>query len=275
MPGWIDTHCHLDAPEFDADRAAVRELARLAGVQCCVIPTVQASDFATTRAMAHAQDDAYALGIHPLYVPQATESDLQALEQALSAYADDARLVAVGEIGLDFFVPELCTPAMRTKQHMFFQAQLRLAQRFGLPVILHSRRALDEVLRALRQTPTAGGIAHAFSGSAQQAQQSIDLGLKLGFGGAMTYERATRLRQLAATLPLEAIVLETDAPDMPPHWLYKTAAEREAGQTQSRNTPAELPRLGQVLADLRGMALDAVCKATLDNARAALPKLAA
>ena len=270
-PVWIDTHCHLDAPEFDADRAAVRAAARLAGVQCCVIPTVQASNFAPTRAIAHAQDDVYALGIHPLYVPQATGGDLQALEQALTAHADDARLVAVGEIGLDFFVPELCTPAMRSKQHLFFEAQLRLAQRFGLPVILHSRRALDQVLRALRQTPTVGGIAHAFVGSAQQAQQSIDLGLKLGFGGAMTYERATRLRQLAASLPLDAIVLETDAPDMPPRWLYKTAAEREAGQTQSRNTPAELPRLGQVLADLRGLTQQAICQATFDNARAVLP----
>ena len=129
------------------------------------------------------------------------------------------------------------------------------------------------MLQGLRDTPVVGGIAHAFNGSCQQAQAFIDLGFKLGFGGALTYERALQLRRLATELPLSAIVLETDAPDIPPHWLYVTAEQRAAGQPQGRNEPAELPRIAQVLADLRGISLEALAQATRANAREALPRL--
>jgi TatD DNase family protein len=184
-------------------------------------------------------------------------------------------LVAVGEIGLDFFVPALCMPEMRERQWVFYLAQLQLAQKHGLPVILHVRRSADLLLKGLRQCPVGSGIAHAFNGSAQQAQTFVDMGFALGFGGTLTYERSLQLRRLASALPLQALVLETDAPDMPPHWLYQTAEQRAQGAAQGRNTPAELPRIAQALADVRGVALADLAEATCHNARRVLPKLAA
>ncbi len=275
---WIDTHCHLDAPEFGADHAAaiqVREQARRLGVRLCVIPAVERSNFDTVRHLAHRLGDAYALGIHPMYVPHADDGDLQALDEALARHRDDPRLVAVGEIGLDFFVPALCEPDMRERQTHFYREQLRLARRHGLPVILHVRRSADQLLKHLREITVTGGIAHAFNGSREQAQAFIRLGFCLGFGGAMTFETARRLRDLASALPDTALVLETDAPDIPPQWLYVTADRRAAGQPQGINTPAELPRMGSVLAQLRGMAEELVADRTTANALAALPRLQA
>ena len=271
---WTDTHCHLDAAEFDADRDAVREHARQLGVDCCVVPAVQAADWDAVAQLAERHGDAYALGIHPLVVPQAQEKDLQALDRALSARRDDPRLVAVGEIGLDFFVPALCTPEMRERQWFFYTAQLKLAAAHRLPVILHVRRSADLLLKGLRQCAVPSGIAHAFNGSAQQAQAFVELGFALGFGGTLTYERSLQLRRLARELPLSAVVLETDAPDIPPQWLYKTAEQRAAGAPQGRNSPAELPRVAQEMAALRGLALTALAHATTQNAQRVLPKLA-
>jgi TatD DNase family protein len=275
---WIDTHCHLDAPEFGADHALAvqaRTLAAQRGVGLCVIPAVMRQNLDTVRRLAHRLGDAYALGIHPLYVPRAADEDLDALDAALTEHRNDPRLVAVGEIGLDFFVPALCEPAMRERQERFYRAQLRLARQHGLPVILHVRRSADGLLKHLRELPTGGGIAHAFSGSAEQARAFTDLGFALGFGGASTFEPAKRLRALAAELPLSAVVLETDAPDIPPQWLYATAAERAAGRPQGLNTPAELPRIGGVIAGLRGMAPDEFAATTSANACRVLPRLAA
>ncbi len=272
MP-WIDTHCHLDAAEFDADRDVVRKNAKTLGVETCVIPAVMASHFDEVRLLAHRHADAYALGIHPLYTPQAEDKDLATLDTHLHAHRDDPRLVAVGEIGLDGFVPEINTPEAFAKQTHFFEAQLQIAQRHQLPVILHVRRSADGLLKGLRQFPVAGGIAHAFNGSLQQAKMFIEMGFKLGFGGAMTYDRATKLRALATELPLSALVLETDAPDIPPHWIYTTAEDREKGKAQGRNSPAELPRIASVLAELRGISLGELAAATSANARQALPRL--
>ena len=272
---WIDTHCHLDAAEFDADRDAVRHAARQAGVARCVIPAVHAKHWAEVAQLAEQHGDAYALGIHPMYVPQAQEADLLLLDRALTERRGDPRLVAVGEIGLDFFVPALCTAEMRARQWFFYTAQLKLAQQHGLPVILHVRRSADLLLKGLRQWPVTSGIAHAFNGSSQQAQAFVDRGFALGFGGTLTYERSLQLRRLACDLPLSAIVLETDAPDIPPHWLYQTAEQRAQGAAQGRNSPAELPRIAQVLAELRGASLADVAAATCCNAQRALPKLAA
>ncbi|MEY4122772.1 MAG: hypothetical protein RLZZ457_1610 [Pseudomonadota bacterium] len=140
-------------------------------------------------------------------------------------------------------------------------------------MILHVRKSADWLLKGLRNTPVVGGIAHAFNGSMQQAQTFIALGFKLGFGGALTYDRALQLRRLAVELPLSAIVLETDAPDIPPHWLYTTAEQRAAGVPQGRNEPAELPRIAQVLADLRGIPVAEVAAVTDANAHQALPRL--
>ena len=270
---WTDTHCHLDAAEFDADRDAVREAARAAGVTRCVIPAVHAGHWPQVAQLAERHGDAYALGIHPLSVPQAQEADVLALDQALHERAGDPRLVAVGEIGLDFFVPELCTPDMRERQWFFYTAQLKLAQQHGLPVILHVRRSADLLLKGLRQCPAVSGIAHAFNGSAQQAGHFVEMGFALGFGGALSYERALQLRRLARELPLQALVLETDAPDIPPHWLYQTAEQRALGQAQGRNSPAELPRIAQVLAGVRGVSLGALAQASTRNAQRVLPKL--
>ena len=272
---WIDTHCHLDAAEFDADRDVVRQAALSAGVTRCVIPAVHAAHWPQVAQLAEHHGDAYALGIHPLYVPQAQEADLLALDHGLTERRDDPRLVAVGEIGLDFFVPELCTPDMRERQWFFYTAQLKLAQKHGLPVILHVRRSADLLLKGLRQCPVVSGIAHAFNGSHQQAQAFVDMGFALGFGGTLTYERSLQLRRLACELPLSALVLETDAPDIPPQWLYKTAEQRSLGTHQGRNSPAELPRMAQVLAELRCVPMPELAAATSANACRVLPKLAA
>ena len=267
---WIDSHCHLDAPEFDPDRDTVVAAARAAGVGLLVLPAVAAAHFGRVRDLAHQHRLAYALGIHPLWVADAADADLERLQQALATFRDDPRLVAVGEIGLDHFVPGLD----RVRQGRFYAAQLKLARDAGLPVILHVRRSADALLQGLRRVPVAGGIAHAFNGSAQQAAQFADRGFRLGFGGAMSFERARRIRALATELPESVPVLETDAPDMPPHWLYRPAAEREAG-AQARNAPAELPRIGAVLAALRGWTPAHTAAVTAANTLAALPRLQA
>ena len=268
MTVWIDTHCHLDAPEFAADGAAVRARAAGAGVAHCVIPAVEPGNFEAVRLLAHRGGDSYALGIHPLCTPRASPADLATLAQALQQHRDDPRLVAVGEIGLDYFVPGLDAQ----QQEYFYREQLLLARRHGLPVLLHVRRSADRLLKQLRQIPVTG-IAHAFNGSNQQAQEFVRLGFKLGFGGTATYERSLQIRRLATDLPLSALVLETDAPDIPPHWLYRTAQEREAGLPQGRNEPGELPRIAQAVAQLRGMDVDTLATATTANACAALPRL--
>jgi TatD DNase family protein len=269
MPAWIDTHCHLDAPEFAPDRSQVRERAAQAGVGICVLPAVEVSNFAAVRDLAQAHGDAYALGIHPLCTGRAADTDLAVLDQALAQQHDDPRLVAVGEIGLDYFVSGLDPD----RQEFFYREQLALARKHGLPVVLHVRRSADRLLKELRGAGVAG-IAHAFNGSAQQAAQFLDLGFKLGFGGNLTYERAQQIRRLATRLPLDALVMETDSPDIPPHWLYATAQQREAGQLQGRNEPAELPRIAAVLAELRGMPVQALAEATTRNALQVLPRLA-
>lgn len=238
----------------------------------CVLPAVAVANFDAVRQLAHAGGDSYALGIHPLCVAQAQDADLAALDAHLLRYRDDPRLVAVGEIGLDYFVPELLASPLRERQEYFYLAQLKLARKHDLPVLLHVRRSADRVLKGLRDIG-GHGIAHAFNGSEQQAQAFVALGFKLGFGGALTYERALQLRRLAASLPLASLVLETDAPDMPPHWLYKTAQQRASGEPQGRNEPGELPRIGAELAALRGMSPDDLAVATTRNAIAALPRL--
>ena len=269
MP-WIDSHCHLDAAEFDADRDGVVQRARAAGVGMLVLPAVAVAGFDNVVALAHCHGLAYALGIHPLCVDGADEADLDRLAQALQTHRDDPRLVAVGEIGLDHFVPGLD----RAKQERYYAAQLKLARRHQLPVILHLRRSADDLLKHLRRTEVPGGIAHAFNGSDVQARQFAERGFKLGFGGAMTFERALQIRHLAATLPADVPVLETDAPDIPPQWLYVKAGEREQ-RPPSRNEPAELPRIAQTLASLRGWSIEETALQTAANVCNALPRLAA
>jgi TatD DNase family protein len=256
----IDTHCHLDASEFDVDRAQVVARAARAGVCSIVIPAVDRTNFEVVARLAHATDGAaYALGIHPMYVDRADDADLDHLRQLIADSIDDPRLVAVGEIGLDFFVQG----SDRERQRRFFSRQLEIAREFDLPVLLHVRRAQDDVLKHLRRTPPPSGIAHAFNGSLQQAQAFLALGCALGFGGAMTFERALQIRRLAAGLPAQAHVLETDSPDIAPSWLAR-----------GRNEPGELRAIAEVFADLRQEPIEAVLDCTGANALRVLPRLA-
>lgn len=249
----IDTHLHLDAEEFATDRLAVLERARAAGVSAFVLPAVTAASGEAVRALAAQHAGCrFACGIHPLFVEQAQEEDLQRLQAQLAA----GGAVAVGEIGLDGFVPG----ADAARQEWFFAEQLRLARRFDLPVLLHVRRAQDRVLKYLRRHRVRGGIAHAFNGSAEQARAFIGLGFALGFGGAMTYPGSTRIRGLAATLPAEHLVLESDAPDIPPAWA-----------PHARNEPASVARYCAELAALRGDTPQALAEQLADTVRRHLP----
>jgi TatD DNase family protein len=262
---WVDTHCHLDAHEFGADALGVARRAAEAGVSMIVIPAVERGNFeAVARLAAGAPNASYALGIHPICVPQARDEDLAALRQAVEAALLDPNFVGIGEVGLDFFIPMLCEPAMREKQERFFREQLRIARDFNLPVLMHVRRSQDQVLKNVRQIRPPCGIAHAFNGSFQQAQNFIDLGFHLGFGGAMTFTRALQIRRLASGLPLESIVLETDAPDIAPAWVHP-----------ARNSPEHLPAIGVALAELRGADPADIQLAAHRNALAAIPRLAA
>jgi len=248
----IDTHCHLDAHEFDADRDAVLLAARSSGVSGIVIPSIETNNFAAVRDCCRRYPGCFpAYGIHPLYIDRASEDDFSTLRAWLSKESIGAcPPLALGEIGLDYFVPGFDA----ARQEHFLIEQLKIARDFDLPVLLHVRRSLDQVLKCLRRIGVRGGIAHAFNGSLQQAEEFIRLGFRLGFGGAMTYPGSTRIRKLASTLPINAIVLETDAPDMAPCWL--------AGE---RNTPVELIRIARTFSELRGLSLVEVLAATSAN----------
>lgn len=253
---FIDTHCHLDAEEFGDTQAGIVRDTQAAGVGRIVVPSVTRANFEVVRDLCERFPNcAPAYGIHPMYADSAMPDDLLVLRDYLQRHQP----VAVGEIGMDFFI----THHDQARQEYFFVEQLKLACEFDLPVLLHIRRAQDTVLKQLRLHKVRGGIAHAFNGSRQQADEFIKLGFKLGFGGAMTYPRATRLRELAATLPLDSIVLETDAPDIPPEFLAR-------GEP---NKPEYVPRIAETLATLRGMPLEEVAQATTANALSALPKL--
>ena len=247
-PSFIDTHCHLDAAEFAADRDAVYATAVAGGVTTLVIPSVSRDNFAAVAATCTRYPGCLpAWGLHPMLLDVHRPEHLADLR----AQVDAQRPVAIGEIGLDLFVDHLDYAT----QEYFYVEQLKIAQEYDLPVLLHCRRANDEILKHLRKTRVRGGIAHAFNGSPQQANEFIRLGFKLGFGGAFTWPRANNLRRLAADLPLEAIVLETDSPDIPPMWIG-----------HGRNAPGELPRIAQVLAELRNTDLATVAQVTTRNA---------
>lgn len=253
---FVDTHCHLDAAEYAVDRDAVFDAARAAGVAQIVVPAIGRENFAVVAEFdARYPGCRHALGIHPMVVDRAQEADLAELDARLAR----GHAIAVGEIGLDFFVEGYD----QARQEWFYCEQLKLARKYALPVLLHIRRAQDAILKCLRRIQVPGGIAHAFNGSRQQAEAFIELGFKLGFGGTLTYPRALKIREHAASLPSNAIVLETDGPDIPPEF-----APRQ------RNDPANLPRIAAMLAELRAMPLAELARLTTANAHAVLPKLA-
>jgi TatD DNase family protein len=246
----VDSHCHLDAPEFDPDRADVVARARAAGVVQQVIPAVAASGWEKLRAICtHWPGLHPAYGLHPMYLDAHRTEHLELLAQWL----ERERPCAVGECGLDHFVEGLDPE----QQRVYFVRQLELARDFDLPVILHARRAVDEVIAALRRIGGLRGVVHSWSGSEEQARQLFGLGFHLGIGGPITFERAQRLRRTVAGMPLEHLLLETDAPDQPP-----------ASARGQRNEPTRLAEVLETIATLRGVEASVIAQATTDNARA-------
>lgn len=245
----IDSHCHLDAPEFAADRDQALERARDAGVRIQVLPAISANTWPTLRALCIEHADLYpAYGLHPLYLDRHRAEHLDLLRDWLHR----ERPIAVGECGLDLWLEGLDQEAQLT----YLLAQLRLARDFDLPVILHARKAYDQVAAALRRIGGLRGVVHSFAGSQVQAEQFWKLGFHLGIGGPVTYPRARRLRRLVATMPIERLLLETDSPDQP-----------LCGRQGHRNEPAFLPQVLAVVARLREQAPEAVAHSTSLNAR--------
>jgi TatD DNase family protein len=245
----VDTHCHLDVAEFDADRAAVLARARAAGVVAQIVPAIAADAWDALLALCDREPDLFpALGLHPVFTRHHRDADLSALEQRL----ETARPVAVGEIGLDFWIED----ADCARQEQLFAAQLAIARDARLPVVIHVRKAHDQAIRLLAAARVGGGIIHAFNGSLQQGMRYREMGFLLGFGGMLTFERSSKLRRLARELPLDAIVLETDAPDL-------TVASHRG----ERNSPEYLPEVLAALAGVRDEAPDTVAAQTTGNAR--------
>ena len=244
----VDSHSHFDAPEFDGDRDAALARARAAGVTRQVVPAVAASSWPKLREVC-AQDAGLfaAYGLHPMYLSEHRPAHLEDLR----TWIEREKPVAVGECGLDFFVEGVAAET----QQQYFDGQLRLAREFDLPVIVHARRAVDAVIASIRRIGGLRGVVHSFSGSPEQARHLWQLGFLIGLGGPVTYERANRLRTLARTMPLDHLLLETDAPDQP-----------DAGIRGQRNEPARLPVVRDVIADLRGITADEVSQATTRNA---------
>lgn len=244
----IDSHCHIDAPEFDGDRDAVIARARAAGVSRQIVPAVSAAGWETLRGLCAATPGLHpAYGMHPMFLGEHRPDHLIALRD----WIERERPVAVGECGLDFFVEGLDAG----QQSLYFEGQLRLARDFELPVIVHARRAVDAVMAAIRRFGPLRGVVHSFSGSADQARRLQALGFLIGLGGPVTYARANRLRTLAALLPIECLLLETDAPDQP-----------DSGHRGQRNEPARLTTICDTIAALRDIAPETVARATTANA---------
>ncbi len=248
----IDSHCHIDVAEFADDREAVLQRARKLGVTGIVVPGIRASDWGSLLTLCRSHTDLYpAIGLHPVFLDQHTVADVDALQSLLAEHA----VVAIGEIGLDYYVRDLD----RAAQQSLFEAQLVVARDADLPVILHVRKSHDAVLETLRRIPVRGGICHAFNGSLQQAARYIDMGFRLGFGGMLTFDRSVKLRALARELPVEALVLETDAPDM-------TVAQHRG----ERNSPEYLPYCLAALARARQADPEELARITTINTREVL-----
>jgi len=250
---FIDSHCHLDFSEFDTSRNETLRQARAAGVNDIVIPGVTADAWSSLLNLVESDQNLHAaLGLHPCFMAKHTQADLKRLESLLAT----EQVCAVGEIGLDLFIPE----ANLEQQLLYLQAQLALAKQFNLPVLLHVRKAHDQMLKQLRSIKLEqGGIVHAFSGSEQQARQYLDLGFKLGLGGTVTYERAKKVRRFVQELPLESFVLETDSPDMPLD-----------GYQGEINQPAQVRKVAEVIAELRQIPVEEVAAITTQQSKSLL-----
>jgi TatD DNase family protein len=248
MTALFDSHCHLDAPEFDPDRDAVVARARAAGVVGQLVPAIDAASWDAIAALCARHPGLHpAWGLHPMLLDRHRPEHLAHLRARVEA--DRPR--AIGECGLDFFIEGLDPDTQRT----YFRAQLDIAREYGLPVVVHARRALEEVTATLRKVGGLTGVVHSFSGSPEQARQLFDLGFHIGLGGPVTYERARRLHAVVRSMPLEHLLLETDAPDQP-----------GAGHQGQRNEPARLRQVADAVAALRGEPVEAIAATTTANA---------
>lgn len=245
----IDSHCHLDVEAFSADRNEVIRNSRAKGISRIIIPAIEANTWSGLISLCETETGLYpALGLHPVFIDQHQPDAVNKLEKILQ----DTNPVAIGEIGLDFYLKELD----KNKQTELFEKQLQIAKEHELPVILHVRKAHDQVLSLLKKYKLKGGFAHAFNGSLQQANEYIKLGFKLGFGGTLTYKNANKIHKLAEALPLEAIVLETDSPDM--------VVESHQGQ---RNSPEYIIESLNALAAVRKESAEAIATQTSLNVK--------
>jgi len=252
----IDTHCHLDFQAFERDRAEVIERCKLNGVKQIVVPAVSAATFKHTIKVCRQYSELeLALGLHPIFINEHQPQDLIELDHLITQH----KPIAVGEIGLDFFAADLASDELKEKQTLFFTKQLIIAKQQNLPVIIHNRKAHDQCIDLLQQIGSLGGIIHAFNGSIQQAHKYIEQGFGLGFGGMLTFERSSKLRKLAEQIPLESIVLETDAPDM-------TVAQHKG----ERNSPEYLPFVQHALASTKQLSLETIAQTTSANAKRVL-----
>lgn len=249
---FIDTHCHFDFPPFTGDEAASIERATQAGVEKILVVATEASRFERVLALAADYDALYAaLGMHPMFIEQHTDAGLEQLERCLISRPE--KLVAIGEIGLDLYRED---PQFE-RQQALLDAQLRLAKRYDLPVILHSRRTHDKLAMQLkRHNLPRTGVVHGFAGSLQQAQRFIDLGYKIGVGGTITYPRASKTRDVMAQLPLGALLLETDAPDMPLN-----------GFQGQPNRPERAANVFAVLCELRAESPEEIAETLWNNTK--------
>ncbi|MDA5498859.1 TatD family hydrolase [Yersinia aleksiciae] len=251
-PYFVDTHCHFDFPPFSGEEAASLASAAQANVRQLIIPAVSAAYFPRVLALAERYPPLFAaLGLHPLYIAEHQETDLATLASYLANKPE--KVVAVGEMGLDLYMEEPQFP----RQLALLQAQLKLAKQHDLPVILHSRRAHDPLAAALRKVALPRtGVVHGFAGSLAQAQAFIRLGYYIGVGGTITYERAQKTRKVMAALPLSALLLETDAPDMP-----------LAGFQGQPNRPERAAHVFTALCELRSEAPQEIAVHLLENSQ--------
>lgn len=244
----IDSHCHIDFSDFDEDRSAVLQTALDANIKHIIVPAIAADSWARVKNICQASHQLHpAYGLHPYFIDRHELDHIKALDEWLS----NEKAIGVGECGLDYYLKNL----NKIKQLEIFEAQLELALKHQLPVIIHSRKATEQVIQSIKKYPGLRGMMHSYSGSLEQARQLIDLGFYISFGGAITYENATRLRAVVKQIPLTALLIETDAPDQPGSKYYG-----------ERNEPVFILDVVQTLADLKTLPAESIANATSDNA---------